>query len=178
MITSPRRLQRRIVAVALLLLASIVATTSTASAHAVFVSMDPADGSLQTQAPTRVVVTFNEAIQSIGAAVVVHAPSGASVTGGAPTVVDATVTQRLLPLTETGTYSVAYRVTSTDGHPVSKELTFAVGSRSASAPLGGAGPVASSSSSLPLLIGVLAAVVVLVLAVVAFRRRRAAPAAP
>jgi methionine-rich copper-binding protein CopC len=164
--------------VAVLLLASIVAATSTASAHAVFVSMNPADGSLQTQAPTQVVVTFNEAIQSIGAAVIVHAPSGASVTDGEPTVVDATVTQRLMPLTETGTYTVAYRVTSTDGHPVSKELTFAVGSRSASVPAGGAGPAASSSSSLPLLIAVLVSVVVLVVALVAFRRRRAATAAP
>jgi len=178
MITSPDRLRRRVVAVALVLVASIATATSTASAHAVFVSMSPADGSLQTQAPTQVVVTFNEAIQSIGAAVIVHAPSGASVTDGEPTVVDATVTQRLTPLTETGTYTVAYRVTSTDGHPVSKELTFAVGSRSASAPLGGAGPVASSSSSLPLLIAVLVAVVVVVLALVVFRRRKAVPAAP
>jgi methionine-rich copper-binding protein CopC len=172
------RALRGVVLVVLLTVATSMGAIAPASAHAVFVSMTPADGSLQAQPPTQVVVTFDEPIQSIGAAVVVHAPSGASVTDGEPAVVDATVTQHLVPLTETGTYTVAYRVTSTDGHPVTKQLTFAYGSRTTStAAAAGAGTsssTTSSSSPVPLLLAVAALVVALVLLLLV-RRRRAGP---
>lgn len=155
----------------------VLVTASSASAHAVFVSMTPADGSLSSVPPTQVVVTFNEPIQSVGAAVVVHAPSGASVADGTPVVVDNTITQKLAPLTEQGTYSVAFRVTSSDGHPVTKELTFAYGSRTASTQT--PAPQASSSGGLvPLLVVAAIAVVLLGAGLVLVRRRSSAPVPP
>ena len=120
-----------------------VVTQSSVSAHATFVSMSPADGSVVATAPTEVVVTFNEPIQDIGTVLAVRAPSGASVIDGDPVVVDNTVTEKLVPLTETGTYTVAFRVTSTDGHPVSKQLTFSLGQKTAP------GVVASAPTSTP-----------------------------
>ena len=170
-VVSARALRAAVLAV-LVTVATSMGAIAPASAHAVFVSMTPADGSLQAQAPTQVVVTFDEAIQSIGAAVIVHAPSGASVTDGDPEVVDATVTQHLVPLTETGTYTVAYRVTSTDGHPVTKELTFAYGSRTASSATATSGPTTSSSSPLPLLVAVVAVLAVALALLLLVRRRR------
>ena len=173
-VVSARALRAAVLAV-LVTVATSMGAIAPASAHAVFVSMTPADGSLQAQAPTQVVVTFDEAIQSIGAAVIVHAPSGASVTDGDPEVVDATVTQHLVPLTETGTYTVAYRVTSTDGHPVTKQLTFAYGSRTTSnaAAAVPTSPTTSSSSPVPLLLAAAAALVVALVLLLLVRRRRA-----
>ena len=171
---------RRGVATTLLALTMLVGWAAPASAHAIFVSMSPGDGSVVQQAPSQVVVTFNEPIQDIGTVLVVHSPSGGSVTSGSPVVLDNTVTQQLQPLSEPGTYSVAYRVTSTDGHPVSKELTFSfknVSAVSSSAPATDAGNTSSSGSSasswlVPAAVVVAVALIALATLLVLRRRRR------
>jgi methionine-rich copper-binding protein CopC len=111
-----------------------------AAAHTALVGMTPADGSTVTTAPTQVVLTFDEAVEQVGDAVVVTAPSGARVGSGAPVVDGSLVTQQLVALTEPGRYTVAYRVVSDDGHPVTGSLGFTLAATSVS-------PTPATSSS-------------------------------
>jgi methionine-rich copper-binding protein CopC len=104
--------------------ALLVWAAGTAFAHSVLISMSPADGSTVSTAPSQVLLTFNENIQDIGAGVVVTSPDGTRVDSGPPSILDATVTERLKPLILSGHYMVSYRVVSADGHPVTRTLGF------------------------------------------------------
>ena len=70
-------------------------------------------------------LTFDEDIDG-SAYVVVTAPDGSRVGQGEPQVLGNTVTEPLDAVGLAGTYTLAYRVVSTDGHPVSGELTYTV----------------------------------------------------
>ena len=146
-----------------------------ALAHSTLISMTPADGSLVMAAPTSVVLTFDSPIQDIGAVVVVTAPDGSHVQSGSPSILDNVVTQALSPITLTGRYVVAYRVTSTDGHPVTQQLSFDYGERGSAAPTNGASSTGSGASPGWLVPAVLAVVLAIVAAVLIGRRRRGAP---
>jgi methionine-rich copper-binding protein CopC len=115
------------VAIASLLLAvlSSLATALAASAHAALRSMTPAAGSTVTTPPTEVVLTFNEAISTSFATVAVTDSTGRPVSRGRPAVAGRTVTQPLADL-GSGRYTVAFRVVSEDGHPVSQRASFTV----------------------------------------------------
>ena len=107
---------------AALLLVTVAAAP--ARAHSQLISMSPADGSTVTVAPLRVVLTFDEDVQHIGDAVVVTAPDGSRVDAGPPAIQGPTVSEPLKALTVRGHYTVAYRVVSDDGHPVTRTLGF------------------------------------------------------
>jgi methionine-rich copper-binding protein CopC len=115
------------VAVLSLLLAVVasLATALEASAHATLRSMTPAAGSTVTTAPKQVVLTFNEPISTSFATVTVTDGKGGSVASGRPVVSGKAVTQRLAQV-GSGRYTVAFRVVSEDGHPVSQKATFTV----------------------------------------------------
>jgi len=95
-----------------------------AQAHNTLVSTDPADGSTVAVAPARVTLTFNEAARSLGTEVVVTAPDGTTVGPGAPVVDGPAVSQDLTGALPAGAYTVAWRVTSADGHPLEGVLSF------------------------------------------------------
>lgn len=116
-------LQRAFIAVLLAGGASF-AWMPVAQAHAVLVSMDPADGSLVMTPPSKVVLTFDEAIQTMGDAISVLDPSGKQVQSGPVQVVGSTMTELLEPITVPGHYVVSYRVVSDDGHAETAELGF------------------------------------------------------
>ncbi|HET9631498.1 MAG TPA: copper resistance CopC family protein [Terrabacter sp.] len=113
----------RRLASALLALGLLVAVPTTALAHDVLEQTDPADGTSITQLPKEVTLTFSEAPLSIGSQVVVTGPSG-PVSSGPPTTDGRTVTQALLLTAPAGDYTVSYRVTSDDGHPVTGTFSF------------------------------------------------------
>jgi copper resistance protein C len=182
---------RRLVAVPVASLFGLVALVwlaAPASAHSQLISMDPADGSTVAVAPTQVVLTFDENIQHIGAAVVVIGPGGTRVDDGPVVVAGPTATEQLHPLTTPGRYTVSYRVVSDDGHPVTCTLGFVLVGVTASASSGGAPadtgpgtqagtvPHASASASgglvAPAVILLVAAVAATGLAVVRLRARR------
>jgi hypothetical protein len=75
------------------------------------------------QLPDRVAMTFSDQPLTIGLQVVVRGPAG-DVASGAPTIEGRTVTQALAPTAPGGDYTVLYRVTSTDGHPISGSWSF------------------------------------------------------
>lgn len=101
-----------------------VVVAPVASAHDELESAVPADGATLTAAPKGITLTFSDAVTQLGTAVVVTDPGAERVDTGKPRVDGVTVTQALEPLTVPGLYSVAFRVVSSDGHPITGTLTF------------------------------------------------------
>lgn len=100
-----------------------VLTAGPAAAHDRLESTDPADGSTVDVAPDAVVLTMSSAPLALGTQVQVTGPAGVVSTGD-PQIVDETVTQPLGESRAAGRYEVQWRVTSSDGHPVSGSYTF------------------------------------------------------
>ena len=124
--------QRKLWVVALLaaVLFTVLGTPPAAWAHNALVSTSPGDGKTVAKPPTSIVLTFNEPAIKTGTKVLVTGPDG-SVTKGDPQLVDTTVEQGLLPELSAGEYTVEWRVTSADGHPINGEFSFAVRTGSA-----------------------------------------------
>jgi len=94
-----------------------------AAAHNRIVGSDPADGATVARTPAALVLTFNEPAIAMGTQIAVTGPEG-PVAVGAPQLVDATVTQPLAAGAPAGRYTVDWRVTSADGHPITGSLAF------------------------------------------------------
>jgi methionine-rich copper-binding protein CopC len=109
--------------VLLLALGAVLAFPSQAAAHDVLEKMTPAEGTTVERLPEVVTMTFSDQPLAVGLQVVVRGPGG-DVASGAPTIEGKTVTQRLAPTAPGGDYTVLFRVTSTDGHPVSGSFSF------------------------------------------------------
>jgi copper resistance protein C len=128
---------RRSALIAGLLLCAL-AVAGPARAHSQLENTDPGDGSPVSTVPAKVTLTFDQAVIGLGTAVRVTGPGGEAGTGSA-SVVDRTVTQNLRPGLPAGSYTVLWRVTSADGHPVSGRFTFAAASAGAGAPAAATG---------------------------------------
>ncbi|BDO40608.1 copper resistance CopC family protein [Cellulomonas sp. NTE-D12] len=113
-----------------------------ASAHDELVSTDPADGATVATAPDQVTLTFTDKAIALGTEVKVTAPDGSVVSTGDPQLGPTTVAQPLGAARPAGTYTVVWRVTSADGHPVSGTFRFA-----ATSAVGVAAPTASAAPS-------------------------------
>jgi methionine-rich copper-binding protein CopC len=96
-----------------------------ASAHASLVRSSPADQSSVAAAPTTVTLTFDENIR-MPSVILVTGADGASVVQGKTSVVD-NIAKTHVHTGPSGDFTVAYRVVSADGHPVSGRLSFRVG---------------------------------------------------
>ena len=95
-----------------------------ASAHAHLIATDPATDAALTAGPSEVSATFNEQLQTAFAAMTVVGPDGNLWSTGEPRVQGAVVSVHVMPLGPAGVYTVNYRVTSGDGHPVSGSWSF------------------------------------------------------
>lgn len=73
------------------------------------------------------VLHYNNDIMDVGTEIIVVDGLGADATAGAPQVAGRDVTQPLQAPLEPGGYEVAWRVVSSDGHPIQGELHFEVG---------------------------------------------------
>ena len=118
---------KKIVFAALLALAASLFVTAPASAHAALSWSSPAVSSSVTEAPTQVTLVFDDDIQVIEGTesniITVTDENDRHFETGDVAVNGAKVSVELSPLNE-GTYTVAYRVVSADGHPVSSEYQF------------------------------------------------------
>ena len=114
--------------VVLLLVGALLALVpaGSASAHDVLVGSEPGDGAVLDAAPSQLVLSFAAEQLSVGAAVAVTGPDGASWAQGEPVVTGTTVTQALQPGLPSGPYSVQWRSVSGDGHPVDGTLAFSL----------------------------------------------------
>jgi methionine-rich copper-binding protein CopC len=141
------RAARTVAALAAGLVLALVATP--ASAHDELRSSLPADGATVAQPPGQVVLTFEEAPVALGAQVVVTGPAG-PVSSGTPRLTGTEVAQDVQPLAPAGRYTVEWRVTSDDGHPVSGRFAFTAQAAATGAPSAAAAtPVAAPAPAEP-----------------------------
>lgn len=112
------------VLVGLLAFLVVLVPGGVAVAHDELLSSDPADGST-VEAPEELVLTFSGEIAQVGAQLQITGGAGGEVADGDPEVRGTDLVQ---PLTDVGPgdYEVVWRVTSSDGHPISGEFTFTV----------------------------------------------------
>jgi len=132
-----RALLALVVAAALVLLVA-----PTASAHDSLVSSTPADGQTVEQVPDTIVLEMNEAVVAVGTRVVVTGPDG-QMQQGRPQLSKNLVEQAVRADAPAGRYTVTWRVTSADGHPVSGTFSFTATSAATAT---SSGPTASTSS--------------------------------
>ena len=96
-----------------------------AVAHDELLTSDPEDGATLQEAPEELVLTFSGQIAQVGAQLQITDAEGDDVSDGDPV---AQGTDLVQPLTDLGSgdYEVVWRVTSSDGHPISGAFGFTV----------------------------------------------------
>ena len=97
-----------------------------ALAHDQLLSSNPKDGVALDSAPSEVVLNYSGAIQTTFADVIVTGPGGKNIAKGKPQVVGSTLTQPVESEAPTGTYTVSWRVVSSDGHPIDGTFTYSI----------------------------------------------------
>lgn len=129
--------RRRVIPLGLLavVLGALVALAGAqaASAHAQLLSTTPEDGAVLEQAPTEVVLRFNETVRLLDGSIRLF-PGDET-----PIVLDAHVkdTEVIAPLPDglgNGRYALSYRVVSADGHPVTGAISFVIGEAAVATP--------------------------------------------
>lgn len=121
----------------------VAGAAPSASAHDRLVSSDPESGAVLASAPQEAVLTFSSEVQELGTVVEVQDDAGEPAGGGEASVEGRDVVLALPPDLEGGDYALVYRVTSSDGHPISGEVPFTL--EAAAAP--SAQPSASATPS-------------------------------
>jgi copper resistance protein C len=106
---------------------ALLATAAPASAHDKLVSSDPASDQTLREAPATVSLTYSADVLDMGAAVVVTDGDGTDWVSDAPAIDGATVTAALDADMPDGGYEIRWRVVSSDGHPITGIVPFAVG---------------------------------------------------
>ena len=127
------------------LAAALLGFSAPASAHDAAESSSPAQGATVATAPEQVSVTFNKNPVGIGAQFSIKDSGGAEWADGAVGIVDGTATQKLKAGAPAGAYTVAWRVVSSDSHPI--EGTFGFTATAAAA--GAAPPGTPAAGALP-----------------------------
>lgn len=95
-----------------------------AQAHSRLVSSDPAEGAALVQPPASATLVFSEALVELGAGAELTGPGGS-----VPVAIEVSgvsLVARWDGALAPGAYSLAWRVTSADGHPISGTLAFSV----------------------------------------------------
>lgn len=136
---------RQILTLGLVLLvfaAGVLGLAGPAAAHDAAESSTPAAGASLPAPPEQVSVAFNNKPLGIGAAFSVKDASGAEWAEGPVDIVDNVASQKLKAGGPAGEYTVAWRVVSSDSHPI--EGTFAFTAASAGQ---GAAPAASPTAA-------------------------------
>ncbi|WP_461471349.1 copper resistance CopC family protein [Microbacterium sp. HJ5] len=135
-----------LVAAVLAVAALLLVPASPARAHDELLGSSPAADSTVDALPTELTLTFSGAIATDAGAseVAVTDAAGTSLTDGEPSVQDNVLTQ---PLSgeASGEITVLWKVVSSDGHPISGELSFT--SAAAPAPTDTASPAPSASET-------------------------------
>lgn len=110
------------------LLALVLLTAAPpASAHDALVESVPAEGAVLETSPNRIELTYTgEVLEMAPVVLITRTDDGTGVAGADPTVDGRTVILEIPePMTD-GEYQAAWRVVSSDGHPIEGVLTFTV----------------------------------------------------
>ncbi|HET6393332.1 MAG TPA: copper resistance CopC family protein [Blastococcus sp.] len=133
---------RRMTVVLLTALLAWLATPSTAQAHERLTASEPAADAVLPAVPPRVLLTFSGNVVDPAPTLELLDAAGAEVRGGEPVVEGATVALPLPDGLPNGSYTVQWRIVSSDGDPVSGDYAFTV-----AAPVTAAPPPSPSASS-------------------------------
>ena len=112
---------------------ALVGATAAASAHASLLRSTPAEGGVVGQMPAQITLTFSEPVTPL-VLELLRPTGGTDRLGGMPAG-DAVSVDLPVKDTPDGTYLLAWRVVSSDGHPVGGVLSFSVGTPSATTPV-------------------------------------------
>ncbi|MGC5584417.1 copper resistance CopC family protein [Ornithinimicrobium sp. W1679] len=130
----------------LLLATLLLLVPGAAQAHDQLTGTDPVDGAVLTEAPEALTFTFSGEVAPVGAQVAVTTGPGQDHLVGEPVVDGRAVVQEVTGMVD-GTYEVAWRITSSDGHPISGTLGFTVTTGDGADAAGGAGGAAAQDYS-------------------------------
>lgn len=132
--------------VAVLAISALLIGAPTASAHSVVTGSNPADGSEIASGPAQVSISFNEVPQSQFATLNVVGPDGNLWSKGDPRIEGQSIVVDVGELGPVGEYTIAYRVTSADGHPISGTLGFTLSAEGSGTPGAAASAAAEGES--------------------------------
>ena len=104
--------------------AVLLFTAGPAAAHDAAESSSPADGATVAAPPEKVSITFNKNPLGLGSQVRVSDSAGADWADGKVEIVDNVASQKLREGAPAGKYTVAWRVVSSDSHPIEGTFTF------------------------------------------------------
>lgn len=127
--------------------AALLLTAGPAAAHDAAESSSPADGATVATPPAKVSITFNKNPLGLGAQVKVTDSAGTDWAEGKVEIVDNVASQSLRQGAPAGKYTVAWRVVSSDSHPI--EGTFAFTATSGAAGSTAAVPVPTAGTPRP-----------------------------
>lgn len=119
----------RALAAGLLAVLALALTAPPAAAHATLIATDPTEGEVLAETPDVVTFTFDENVTLTDGSIQAFDAAGEPVDSEASSE-DKVVTADLPDDLADGTYVVAWRVVSADGHPISGSLTFSIGAPS------------------------------------------------
>ncbi|WP_309227252.1 copper resistance CopC family protein [Micromonospora thermarum] len=124
---------------------SLLAPPAPAAAHNQLTGSDPRDGARIATAPARIELRFLAKPDPVTTKVTVTGPDNVAAAGGAPTFSGTRVSVPFRP-GRAGLYIVGYQVQSSDGHPISGEVRFALTTGTPADPSVSATPSASTGS--------------------------------
>ncbi|MDQ0117036.1 copper resistance CopC family protein [Pseudarthrobacter sp902506025] len=144
-----RQVRRQLLSLVLglfVLAAAALGLAGPASAHDAAESTSPAQGAALAVPPAEVSVTFSNKPLGIGSSFSIKDAGGTEWADGSVQIVDNVATQKLRPGGPAGTYTVAWRVVSSDSHPIEGTFTFTAASGAPGAASSGT-PTAGSSTA-------------------------------
>ncbi|RAN94411.1 hypothetical protein GAR05_04933 [Micromonospora saelicesensis] len=134
----------RLGAAVLAVLVAVLILASPAWAHNSLRTATPARDATVPSAPTAVTLEFMQRLDPAFTTIVLTDAAKRQLPTGEPVVTGAKSTVQVVDTLPNGTYTVAYRVVSVDGHPVQGSYPFTVAD-----PASSAAPVANVSASAP-----------------------------
>ncbi|THA81687.1 copper resistance protein CopC [Streptomyces sp. A0592] len=132
----PARTSLTVLALVAAVLALLLGGAGSASAHAGLRGSDPAEGSVLATAPQQVTLTFTESVGFSDDSLRVLSPENERVNPRPAQHADGKDNTARVELSDQlaqGTYTVAWRVVSADGHPISGAFIFSIGKPSGTA---------------------------------------------
>ncbi|MBW4093951.1 MAG: copper resistance protein CopC [Acidobacteria bacterium] len=130
----------------LALLTVALVSAPAASAHDVLESTNPADGSTVTSVPSKLTLTFDNTPAAIGSQIQILDSTGKDWADGAVRVIDHVASENIKAGAPAGTYTVNWRMVSSDSHPIDGTFSFTATSGAAPVNTASAGTAAAPQS--------------------------------